>query len=662
MSNPQRPITIEDLYQLKWISDPQISPDGKKVLYVQKVVDPEDKTKYLNQIWMVDLLQGEPRAFTSGTRSDTSPRWSPCGTQVAFISSRSGNNQIWLIPATGGEAKQLTKFKRPLGGITWSPDGKQLLATARIGPEDEAPAGAPKSDVKVITRLHYKMNGEGYHGDRRGHIFLVNAENGEVKQLTNGDYDQGNPTWAKCGTKFIFTGKRFEDADYSSHNEIYEYTLESGEIKILTDGSGSWSSPSYSGDGQRIACFGHQGEFRGATLSKLWILPAGGGKPTQILSNFDQAVSSGIGADMVSGALPKPLWSKDDQWLYFVTAKGGSTHLYRVASNGGEPEILSPAQQVIYGLSYHKGSDTFIMAITSPDNIGDLHSFYLSGDKGKRLTACNQTWFNEVWVSLPEHYSFTASNDVNVEGWMLKPYGFDPVASPNQKVPLVLQIHGGPHSSYGMAYHFEMQMLCAKGFAVIFSNPQGSSGYGQKFVAATHHDWGGQDYRDVMQAVDEALAKWSFLDGDKMGLTGGSYGGYMTNWVIGQTNRFKAAVTARSTSNRFSMFGTSDVGYNNGEYEFDGKPWINYQHYLEHSPIMYVENITTPLKIIHSELDYRCPIEQGEQFYTALKWLKKTVVFVRFPNESHELSRSGQPKHRVERLEHIAGWFEEYLK
>ena len=651
-----RPITIEDLLKLKWISDPQISPDGQQILYVQKIVDPTDKTKYLNQIFIVDVNEGQPRPFTSGLKSDTSPRWSPCGKQVAFMSARSGEPQIWIISACGGEAKQLTKFKRPLGGFSWSPDGSKLLATGKIGPSDDLPKDAEKSDVKVITRLHYKMNGEGFHGDRRSHIFLIDAQTGEVKQLTSGDYDHMAPSWSKDGTKFLFTGKLFEDADYISHNEIYEFNLADNSIRTLTDGSGSWSSPTYSHLGQSIVCYGHMGEFRGATLSKVWTLPVSGGRPTMILQDFDLSVGNAVGADMVSGSDAKPQWSADDQYIFFPATNGGSTMIYKVESNGGVPEALTEEGQVVYGLSYLASQNCFAYMVTCPANIGDLY-YREIGHEAKRLTNVNKAWFSEVWVSLPEQYSFLADNGVAVEGWLLKPYNFQE----GTKVPMILEIHGGPHVAYGMAFHHEMQVLCARGFAVLFTNPQGSQGYGQTFNCATHHDWGGQDYRDIMMAVDKALEHWPFLDGDNMGVTGGSYGGFMTNWIVGHNNRFKAAVTQRSTASRYSMFGTSDVGYNNGEYEFDGKPWVNTQHYLEHSPLTYIENVNTPIKILHSELDFRCPIEQGEQFYTALKWLKKTAVFVRFPNETHELSRSGQPKHRMERLEHIVTWFEEYI-
>ena len=239
---------------------------------------------------------------------------------------------------------------------------------------------------------------------------------------------------------------------------------------------------------------------------------------------------------------------------------------------------------------------------------------------------------------------------------MLNPYGLEQA----KRYPLVLEIHGGPHAAYGYSFMHEFQVLTSLGYCVLFTNPQGSQGYGQAFNAATHHDWGGQDYRDVMGAVDYAIGL-DYVDAERLGVTGGSYGGYMTNWMIGHTDRFKAAVTLRSTSSRYSMFGTSDVGFFNGEYEFNGNPWDNLQHYMERSPITYVGNVTTPVMIIHSEQDYRCPVEQGEQFYTALKWLGKEAVFVRFPDENHELSRSGKPRHRVERLQHLSGWFTKHI-
>jgi len=645
-------ITIEDLYKLKWVSDPQVSPDGSLVAYVQKTVDPEDKMKYRSQIWVVSTQGGEPRPFTSGQKSDASPRWSPSGTALAFISNRSGDNQIWLAPLGGGEARQLTKFKRPLANIRWSPDGTKLLATAKIGPSDHDES-KDKSDVKVITRLHYKMNGEGYHGDRRGHIFLVEACSGEVQQLTTGDFDHSNPTFSPDGQTVVFNAKRYENADYVAYNDLYTLPLSGGEPTKLTTSFGPCSAPVFSPDGSRIAFYAHDGAYRGATLTGIYTISACGGESTPLLKHFDLSVGNQVGSDMVSSPDSGPQWSQNGQKIFFLATSCGSTMVHSVDVSTRSVSVLTPAKQAVYAFSVNDSG--MALAVTDPTNIGDI--YYDSGDVScARLTDVNHDYLATVAVSLPEHIEFKASNGVNVEGWMLKPYGYEP----GRRYPLVLEIHGGPHVAYGYSFVHEFQVLCGMGYAVLFTNPQGSQGYGQTFNAATRHDWGGQDYRDLMAALDYAVTL-DYVDGHRLGVTGGSYGGYMVNWMIGHTDCFKAAVAQRSTSNRYSMFGTSDVGYFNGEFEFDGNPWDNPQHYLDRSPITYVRNVNTPLLLVHSEQDYRCPIEQGEQFYTALKWLGKEAALVRFPDENHELSRSGKPRHRVERLQHITGWFVKHI-
>jgi len=652
----KRPIEINDLKNVRWISDPQISPQGQQILYVQKQAHPTEKTKYTTQIWEVSPQQ-EPKLLTGENTSNSSPRWSPDGASIAFVSARSGTNQIWLLPVSGGEARQLTKFSRALNLIAWSPDGSKLLASCKCKPSDFSEKKDEVSDVKVITKLHYKMNGVGFHEDRNTHLFVVDAKSGDTKQLTEGEYDHGSATWSPNGKKVLFAAKRYDDADYVHHNDLYTIDLESNHLEQITTVQGSYAAPSYSADGQRIAYFGDLGEFGSSTLTKLFCIPATGGQPQLLSQDFDFSVGNAVGSDMTSASESRPVWSLDQKSIYFSATTGGVCRLFSVDAKGGKPAALTPDDKVVYGLSFQLETNQVAVIYNEPSNMGDLFLRNLKSGTEERLTAVNQAWNDEVHISLPEHYEFTADNGAMVEGWLLKPYGYQE----GKKYPMVLQIHGGPHVAYGLTFNHEMQVLCGLGYAVLYTNPQGSLGYGQEFNNKTHLDWGGQDYRDLMLAIDKALVKWPWLDEGRLGVTGGSYGGYMTNWMLGHTNRFKAAVTLRSTSNRFSMFGTSDVGYNNGNNEFDGKPWINYEHYLKHSPIMYVENVQTPVLLIHSEQDYRCPIEQSEQFFTALKFLKKEAVFVRFPNENHELSRSGQPNHRIERLQHLTNWFLKYM-
>jgi dipeptidyl aminopeptidase/acylaminoacyl peptidase len=291
---------------------------------------------------------------------------------------------------------------------------------------------------------------------------------------------------------------------------------------------------------------------------------------------------------------------------------------------------------------------------------GDLWAVRLEGRKitERRLTTVNVGLLDAIELSLPERFTYEGADGWPVEGWVMRPAGF----REGQRYPTILQIHGGPHGAYGEAFFHEFQLLASEGYAVVYTNPRGSQGYGQAFTAATHHDWGGKDYEDIMRGLDAALARYSFLDPDQMGVAGGSYGGFMTNWVVGHTDRFKAAVTMRSISNHLSQWGTSDLAFMKGFWEFPGDPWEAPMWYWERSPLAYVTNIRTPLLILHSEMDLRCPIGEGEQLFAALKKLKREAVFVRFPNESHDLSRIGKPKHRAERLRLIVQWFADHLR
>lgn len=652
----KNPILIEDLYKLKWLSDPQLSPDGSKIAYVEKWVDANDRYKYQSRICVVAAEGGSPVAFTRGENIDSTPRWSPDGSQLAFVSNRSGDNQVWLISLMGGEAKQLTSFKRPLSNIAWSPDGTRLVAATKIGPGDELSAEEKKdrTEVKVITRLHYRLNGEGFFGDRRSHICLIDADSGAVTPMTSGDFDHTTPAWAPCGTKIAFVGKLYDDADYVTYSDIYELDVADRSIRKLTESFGPCAKPTYSPDGQSIAFISHDGSYKGATLNQLYSVPAAGGEASLLTRDFDRSVGNAVGGDMVSTVDPSPVFSADGKSIYFLSSDGGTTHVCRIPAGGGVPERLTGNGQVVYGFAL--GDKALAYAVTTPTNIGDIFVSDINAKGAMRLTEANKEYLASVHVSPPEQFTYLGTNGVTVEGWIMKPRGF--VA--DAKYPMILEIHGGPHVAYGNSFNHEFQVLASMGYAVLFTNPQGSEGYGQSFNAATHHDWGGTDYNDLMLAVDHALT-YDFVDGNRLGVTGGSYGGYMTNWIVGHTNRFKAAVTQRSTCNRYSMFGTSDLGFNNGQFEFKGNPWENQDFYMERSPITYVQSIETPLLIIHSEQDLRCPVEQGEQLYTALKWLRKETMFVRFPEENHELSRSGKPRHRIERLRHITDWFNKYI-
>ncbi|MEW6723963.1 MAG: S9 family peptidase [Bacillota bacterium] len=654
----RRPMTIEDLYRVKWVSDPQLSPDGSQVAFVLRTVNPKTK-QYESHIWMVPSGGGTPYQFTGGTGSDSAPRWSPDGRWLAFVSNRQEKNQIWLIPSHGGEARQLTELKDGAGNPVWSPDSTRLAFTARVGAngQEDEKKDEIKPDVRVITRLHYKMNGTGFLDEKTAQIFVIPVDGGEPKQLTSGPYHHSSPAWAPDGQTIVFAANRQEDADYDPGADLWTVPAEGGELQQLTTVPRAAGSPAYSPDGRYIAFYGHDREYAGATLDRVWVVPSQGGEARVLTADFDRSVGNAVGGDMCPATGTLPIWSPDGRFISFLATDGGRTGLFRVPAEGGQAEPVLGGDRVILGISLNPSSGRAAFAATSPLEIGDLYLADLDTGAEHRLTRVNAELTDELLLSAPVPFTFSGALDEPVEGWVMPPAQREP----GRRCPAILEIHGGPHVAYGYAFMHEFQVLAGLGYAVVFSNPHGSQGYGQSFVAATRHDWGGKDYQDVMAAMEYAVAHFDFIDPERLGVTGGSYGGYLTNWIIGQTNRFRAAVTQRSTCNRYSQFGTSDVGYFNGDFEFDGHPWDNPQHYLERSPITYVKQVQTPLLIIHSENDLRCPIEQAEQFYTALKLLRKEVVMVRFAGENHELSRSGKPVNRVERLKQIIGWFEKHL-
>lgn len=668
--DPRPPLKPEDLYRFRWAGDPQLSPDGRRVAYV--LTRPEEKGKeYRSEVWIVaagDSCRAVPglpesRAFTSGPR-DRAPRWSPDGRMLAFLSDRAGQAQLFVIPADGGEARQLTSVDGGVSEPVWAPDSGSIAFTARVV-SDERPSwlrsgdDREASDVRLYSRLHYKDNGKGLWDGKRAHVFTVPSCGGEPRRITDGPYDDSAPAWSPCGLKIAFASNRSKDPDRTPVADIYVVPSRGGEPRKVTRSAGPASQPAWSPDGGRLAYYGHDNSYRGATLIHVMVVPADGcAPPADVVAGWDRSTGVAGGSDMMAAASAPPAWSPDGTWLYFLGGDRGATELFRVAAAGPErvAERLTEGRQTIYGISLAADGAYAVAAVATQTDPGNLRLLRLvSGENGaglpEVLTDVN-AWLADRTVVEPEEFTVRGPDGDEVHGWIMRPANF----RVGERYPLVLEIHGGPHAAYGYAFFHEFQVLCGEGFGVLFVNPPGSSSYGQEFVAATRHDWGGRDYRALMAAVDRAAAL-DWVDETRLGVTGGSFGGYMTNWIIGQTERFRAAVAQRSTCNRYSQFGTSDIGCFQGEFEFRGNPWDEPHFYLSRSPITYVGRVKTPLLFIHSENDLRCPIGQAEEFYTALRWLGREAAFARFPDEHHELSRAGQPVHRVRRLELIADWF-----
>jgi len=650
----KRKITIEDLRRFKFVSDPQISPDGEQVAFVLSTIDHKED-RYERHIWLVDAGSGKAIQFTHGIGRDTYPRWSPDGRSLLFLSSGRDIDekkaQLWVIPRTGGEASMVAKTDEGVSKPGWAPDSKTLLFLSKVWTH-----GKPESDVKVVKRIKYKLNGVGTFEGRRIHLFTVKPGR-KPKQLTEGEFDVETARGAPDGKRIAVVTNMEEDADTSKVRDLYLISSRGGELVKLTESKHVISDLSWSPDGDRIAFIGHDKPEGLAINNDLWIMAAEGGEKKNLTKYFDRSLSISVGCDVrVSTPNPGAVWSPDGEELYFVTASTPHANIYRVGVQGGLVEEIVGGKTVD---GFSLSGDGSIFAFNAFDATHPAEIWVKDGSGERRLTRFNDRFLKGLDLSVPEHFIFKNGLGEEVDGWIMKPPGGKKGAS----YPALLEIHGGPRGVYGDGMFHEFQILAAEGYAVFYTNPRGSAGYGEDFAEAVMRHYGECDHEDLMLFTDEVLKRFDSIDEKRLGVLGGSYGGYMTNWIIGHTDRFAAAVTFRSICNWISKFGVSDFGYNQPEAISGTKDyWDDILLHLERSPILYVKNVKTPCLVIHSEDDLRCPMEQGEQWFVSLKLNGVPTELVRFPDETHELSRSGKPGHREERLRHTVRWFNKYLK
>jgi dipeptidyl aminopeptidase/acylaminoacyl peptidase len=668
MAQKKQRITAEDLYRMQLVFDPQISPDGRHVIFCVQRVDQDSEKKYSN-LWLVPTDGGEPRQFSYGDQTDTHPRWSPDGRQIAFLSDREDEDQpqIYLISSDGGEAQPLTDMKGKFANFEWSPDSQRLLcqfrkkdreAIARQEDEQKKKLGIV---VHHITRLDYKLDGVGYLPKERWHIWTIDAGTGEGKQLTDSEkYDELMPRWSPDGAEILFFSNRSQRPDVDIHLvDLFVTPAGGGEFRKIETPVGVKSHGSFSPDGRWIAYLAREGKGNFWRNTNVWLVPADGSGPARNLTGkLDVEVDSSSLTDTGSRPLVPPRWSADGQRLYFHVTRHGDTRLCSLSHDGSQFQTVI-ADGVVGMYQFDRAGTKlayFHGDIQNPGQVWLRDMTSAADGRARKLTRFNEAWLNEIDLGQIEEVWVQGAAGNELQGWILKPPGFDE----GKKYPSILEIHGGPLAQYGRSFMHEFYFLAAQGYVVHFSNPRGGQGYGEAHSKAIHHNWGSADYDDLMAWTD-FVAQKPYIDRQRMGVTGGSYGGYMTTWIIGHTDRFKAAVAQRLVSNGLSFWGSSDIGHFFGDSWCDEPPWQAWQTYWDQSPIKYIGNVKTPTLIVHSQQDLRCAQEQGEQVFAALRKLGVDTEMILFPEEPHGLSRSGRTDRRVVRLNHIRRWFDKYL-
>jgi dipeptidyl aminopeptidase/acylaminoacyl peptidase len=670
-------VTASDLYNLVTLSDPCFSPDGRCLAYVRTEMDRETND-YKSAIWLAPTDGGPPRQFTSGDRRDTIPRWSPDGRWLVFVSDRGSEKaepQLYLIPTDGGEARRLTRMDNGAGEPAWSPDGKRVAFTSRLDAEEMAaeakseldPPLDPdeikhraeerekkekeKADPRVITRFAYRAETR-FFDDRTSHLYVVDVDleagqaRGKPLRLTGDARNYTTPRWLPDGSALLATVTRQPGKDDLFYfPDVARVPLDGGQPEILTSPDTFDFDPWPSPGGNWIAYSSLPATEFTIANTEIKLIPASGGEPRIVTAELD-------------GSPANVRWTPDGQGLYFLVDERGRTDLRCVSVAGGLVDILLTADREMLAYDLTPDGQQVGFIVSTDRAPSDLYIAHLDGTE-RQLTTVNAGWLAEKTLGTVEDLWFESADGTPIQGWIVKPPDLDPQA----KYPLVLSIHGGPHvmwSRHEPTMWHEWQVLAARGYVVFACNPRGSDGYGRDFRAALLNRWGEADLPDLMAGLEQVIAQ-GYVDPERLVITGGSYGGYMTAWVVAHDDRFKAAVAQRGVYDLISFYSTSDVPLLT-EWELASAPWEDPQLLWKFSPLAYVENIHTPLLLIHSENDYRAPIPAAEGLFVALRRLQREVEMVRYPRDGHELSRSGEPKHRLDRLERIVDWFDRYVQ
>ena len=651
-------LELMDIFDMEYISDPQIAPDGAHIVYARNFKDVMTDGNRSN-LWIVKFDGTDNHPLTTGNQRDYAPRWSPDGKKLVYLSNQDGKVQVYLRWMANGAEAKLSNFTESPSNITWSPDGKWIAFTMAVPEKTESlvqlpakPKGAKWIDPpKYITKMKFKSDGAGFLRNTYRQIFVLSVDGGHPRQLTSAAFNHnGTISWTSDSKHLLFSANHHEERDYEPNNsEIHQLEIETGKLTTLTSRKGPDSNPMVSPDGNWIAYMGFDEAYLGYQPQQLYIMDGKGQNSRCLTSDFDRAVSS-------------IKWSADSKGLYFQYHNEGNTRLAYTDLNGKRSDLTENVGGLSLGRPYSGGqfsiskNDRFAFTHSTPDHPADLAVGEKGSSKISRLTNVNDDLFQYKQLGEVEEIWYTSSVDNRkIQGWICKPPNFNP----SKKYPLILEIHGGPFSNYGWRFSSEVQLYAAAGYVVLYTNPRGSTSYGKEFGNLIHHNYPNEDYFDLMSGVD-ALIEKGYIDTDNLFVTGGSGGGVLTAWIVGNTDRFRAAVVAKPVINWYSFVLHADNPAFFYRYWFPGLPWDHTEHYMKRSPISLVGNVKTPTMLLTGEQDYRTPMSETEQYYTALKLNKVETALVRIQGSGHGIAN--RPSNLIAKVAYILGWFEKYKK
>ena len=649
------------VYEIKNVSDPAISPDGQRIVYTRSWAERDETSpETRSRLMLVDLNSGkdisnaDEREFTRGN-ADSWPRFSPDGRILAFLRSAQPGEprQIWVMPADGGEGHQLTSAPKGVQDFSWSPDSRRIVYCADTEPAAGAAAGKDADGPRVVevNRLRYRHDLQGWRGDAHYHLFVIEVASGEVVPITHGDWDDYGAVWSPDGAMVAFISGRRDDRDSRALTEAYVVPAEGGDAECWSGGLSSVGAVAWAPDSTRLVAVASDDEA-GMVLWQGWLyILQSEGDPRRITDDKQRPT---LGGGPGAARQPEIRWNEDGR-IIFLAEHRGQSFIYQASLDGGEARQLWGGGRLAAGLSFDGTATRAVVSSTSPAHPSDIHLVDLGDGTSNVISDPNSAFLARQPAASMEKFSFErAGHDIECRLW------FPPDFDAESKYPMVLDIHGGPNGAFYDSYVPWQQALASSGYLVLAVNPRGSSTYGNDFMRAVLDDWGGEDYLDLMAAVDTVCQR-EYVDQQRLGIHGYSYGGFMTTWTIGHSRRFGAAVVGAPCTNLYTMYGTSDIGISFGEPQWGWTAEESPEKLLARSPISHAARVTAPVLLLHGEADARCPVGQSEEYFVALKRLGKTVEFVRFPGSNHAFPRTGHPRMREEYLSRMVRWFDEWL-